>query len=104
MQFPETATLIESQRPNAQGKMVIEVHAMGCRHTNIARARRDQGHGIAVVDVADPASMWVQAGDTGPVAGVAGAVSYMLAVASGLMDDGEDNGAWIARLAPCAKP
>lgn len=103
MLFPETATLIESAKPNAAGKMVVEVHAMGCRHTNIARARRDQGHGNTVMDVADPTFLWMQAGDADPIAGVAGAVSYLLAVLSGEMDSGESNDAWVARLAPCAK-
>lgn len=104
MQFPETATLVQSTKPNAAGKMVVEVHAMGCRHTHIARARRAQGHGNTVMDADDPTYLWMQAGETDPIPGVAGAVGYMLAVASGAMDDGEDNGAWIARLAPCAKP
>jgi hypothetical protein len=99
MQFPETATLVESV---GKSKGFINVHAVGCVHTRMAKAKA-AGHGLTVMDVTDPADMWPQALGAESIPGVEGAVKYFLAIRSGLMDDGTDNGAWSARLAPCAK-
>lgn len=90
-QYPTTATLIEQARPNAKGEGVIQIHARGCQHQN--RVRDD-----LITDVPDADSTWLDYGT-----GVQGAVDYLIALRSGMLDDGVASFPWVARLAPCAR-
>ncbi len=102
MTYPSTALLIEQIEPNAQGKGVIQIHAMGCRHQSLFK-------NADLLVASDPDEEWpvprvTHPGEASPTRkGVAGAVEYFLGLRSGLLDDGEDNGYWVERLAPCAK-
>lgn len=88
--LPLSATLIEQDRPNANGEGVIQIHAVGCQHQN--RVPDDRIHWVA------PEDMFLDYGH-----GVEGALAYLIALRSGMLDDGVVNSPWVSRFAPCVK-
>lgn len=88
--LPLSATLIEQTRPNAKGEGVIQIHAVGCQHQN--RVADDLIHYVA------PEDQYLDYGF-----GVEGALAYLIALRSGMLDDGVVNCPWVSRFAPCAK-